>query len=539
MTKWIKKGNYNSVSEILTARGISDVERSYTVKNIKEASQMIRTAVDNKQYISVIADYDVDGVMSALNMCKILLSLHARFKIILPDRESEGYGISDAVLKRLPDKENMLVITIDNGIAAVEYVEKIKKMGHDVLIIDHHLKRDDGKIPDCLVVDPHVMDGSDFDGYCGAGLAYKLAQELKITGFTMDEITTYAGFATIQDSMVLLEENRVIVKKMLENIRNGKVPSAVKYLISETNLDGIITEEDVKFYLGPIINAPGRLMEFGATFAYNAFLYNDRPKLDKMIETNQERKDETKAEQEIVEAIIKEQRMENDNFIVVYSPEINPGIMGIIASRVVDKYNVPAIIFTKVGDVLKGSGRSPEGINLKAELDRVSPLLLGFGGHPAAAGMSMKEENLEEFRKALNNNVNKLEKLDIETYDLDICPGEVSEMFDELVKTGPFGEGNPVLKFKINNFDVVPSENGMYKKVGADGYLLTSNETTARAFDGFNKYQNDGLPKQINIYGTIVYNHYNCEPQVQIIDYEIMQETEEESDLLSSLLACM
>ena len=234
MKKWKHRGQFNTVSEIIEARKLDvDAGKKYPVVNIHEATEALKKAVAENRMITVIADYDADGVMSGLGMTEILRFLKARFTILLPDRESEGYGITEPLLKRLPEEERMLIVTVDNGIAAVEHIDNLQAKDHEVVVMDHHLRREDGKVPNCIVVDQHIYPEAEFTGYCGAGLTYKLALELGITGDILNRITCYAGIATVQDSVPLVKENRDIVAKALSLMNAGNAPEGISLLFEK------------------------------------------------------------------------------------------------------------------------------------------------------------------------------------------------------------------------------------------------------------------------------------------------------------------
>jgi len=258
----VEKNTGMSADELLSPK-------SCFVQNLKEAAEKIRKAIDAGQKFYIYGDYDADGVTSTAILVRLLDYFHAEVIARLPKRFSEGYGLNAKVVDSILDANPDIVITIDNGIVAVEEIATLKSHGIDVVIIDHHLRRDDGAIPNAdVIVDPHVIEGSDFDGFCGAGLAYKLASQ--IVGTTapalLNSLQTLACIGTIADVMPLLYENRIIVKEGLQKINAGKSVVGIHALLGLLGLYEIDTNE-VAFKLGPIINAAGRMKDDGAELA--------------------------------------------------------------------------------------------------------------------------------------------------------------------------------------------------------------------------------------------------------------------------------
>ena len=402
-------------------RGIKDVYSAAEFFGIEEgeysdpfefpdmdlAVDRIKTAVDNFESIAVFGDYDVDGVTATAVLYMYLESLGAKVSYYIPDRHSEGYGLSKEAIKKLCDCGINLIVTVDNGISAVEEAEYIKSLGMELVVTDHHLP---GEIlPDCVaVVDPHRVDCYlPFKDYVGAGVAYKLicameGEENDVTESYLDLV----ALGTVADVMPLVDENRDFVRRGLYNmaISPRKGIDAIRKIASTD--DKIPSSGELAFAIAPRINAAGRMGS--AERGLRLLLSKDSFEAEDFAkEINDENASRQQTEQEISALAIKQIEetpgMKYDSVLVVDGENWNDCVIGIVASRIVERYGKPAIVITKTGDTAKGSGRSVEGFSLYDALNAVSHILTHFGGHKLAAGLGVETSRIDEFRRAIND----------------------------------------------------------------------------------------------------------------------------------------
>lgn len=538
------------VEKFLSDKGydLSELKKdthTYTVTNLDKAADKLLDAVKNHKHIHVVADYDCDGIMSGSILYLILTELGADFTLRFPGRMSDGYGISQKMVDEIPDKES-LIITVDNGIAAIEAIEYARSLGIDVMVLDHHQQRGDGLLPDAsCIVDPHIFkEEGEFEDYCGAGLSYMLAKKLNLSKQTIIEANVLAAIATIQDVVSLTGNNRNIVKCGLW-ILNRKLASlpglyslcAALKLIPNTDKFAGICEEDIAFQIGPCINAMGRMLDDGAKLAFEYIMHYDIHGEDgtrAIIECNTERKEETTRQQNILE--IEAEKIKNPKMtcMVLYAPELHEGLIGINAARIVEKYNMPAIVLTDdASGLLKGSARSVDGIDIKDCLDKISEHIFAYGGHAGAAGLSVEKTELDAFIKAINK-VTPKAKLNVNTwkYDIEVEENEISQILDDIKTYGPFGEGFPAPVIKINNYNLTKNFGKYYRYIGDNGVSFNGNNSEAVTFSLKEKYQAYGTPLQLNIVGTVGFSRYSKKPQIMVVDFQPMIKKQEAGFLL-------
>ena len=406
---------------ILTARGITDPAEALTLlageeelsdpallTDMDAACQRIWQAIDNGETIVVFGDYDVDGVTATALLYQHLKGMGATVKCMLPSREGDGYGLSRNAIQSIHDKGYQLIVTVDNGISAVEEAEFAAELGIDLIITDHHLPPE--TLPKAVaVVDPRRLDDtSPFKGLCGAGVAFKLCAALD--GCPPEEMLDYCGdlaaVGTVADVMPLTGENRTLVKSGLRQLQNTDRPG-LEALLEEVGLAGRpITAENISYAIAPRINAAGRMDS--AVTALQLVLCEDPDRAEelahKLNEINVKRQE---TELEIFKAaqVLLEQQPERleDRVMLLWGRDWHPGVIGIVASRLVERTGRPVIVVTvdEHGEC-KGSGRSVPGFNLHACIGSCADLLIRYGGHAMAAGLSVREENLPELRRRLN-----------------------------------------------------------------------------------------------------------------------------------------
>ena len=398
-----KKDNCTSIQEIVERNTGMKIEKFLEsqknpyIKNLKEAVALL---LQHKQEpIHIIGDFDVDGISATLIMIYGLFMAGLSFQYRLPHRFSEGYGLSEKIIDEI---QSGVVITVDNGISAHKAIKKAKEKGLTVIVTDHHqavTQEDEILLPEAdIIVNPSIEEESEFHSLCGAGIAYYFVKQL--LGKDVIELLVMAAIATVADVVPLIGPNRALVKQGIEALNQGYGVPGLLSLLQVMNKE-IINEDDFGFCIGPILNATGRLLDNGSEKTLSFLLMSStNPKLEevtqKFIDMNGCRKMITK--KAIQQA---EEDYKGDRPIVIYNPNLGEGIIGLVAGQFSEKYQCPVICFTKTKHgFLKGSGRSIPEIHLKNTLDKMQNLIVSYGGHAGAAGLSIKEENLDEFIKA-------------------------------------------------------------------------------------------------------------------------------------------
>jgi len=406
---------------VLAARGMTDTANALTLlsgeeklsdpfllKDMQKACGRIFQAIDAGETIVVFGDYDVDGVTATALLYQHLKGMGANVKCMLPSREGDGYGLSKNAIRSIHKKGGTLIVTVDNGISAVEEADYAAGLGVDLIVTDHHLPPE--TLPKAVaVLDPRRPDDeSPFKDLCGAGVAFKLCAALD--GCPPEEMLDYCGdlaaVGTIADVMPLTGENRTLVKAGLARLQNSGRPG-FEALLAEVGLLGKpLTTENVSYGLAPRINAAGRMDS--AVTALQLVLCEDEARAGELAHTLNEiniRRQET--ETEIFKAALEQTEQSpallEDRVILLTGRGWHPGVIGIVASRFVERTGRPAIIVSIGEDgECKGSGRSVQGFNLHACIASCADLLIRFGGHAMAAGLSVREEALPELRRRLN-----------------------------------------------------------------------------------------------------------------------------------------
>lgn len=542
----------NKVEELLVERGfdlatlLNDI-RTYKVTNLDQAAQYIKDAVASGKHIHVVADYDCDGIMAGCILYLIFTELGADFTIRFPRKMSEGYGISERIVGEIPD--NSLVVTIDNGIAAVEAIDLANSRGMTVVILDHHQIRGDGLIPNAAcVVDPHIYKREDeFEHYCGAGIGYMLAKELNLSEDTVKKCNVLAAIATIQDVVPMVDDNRNIVKSGLKLLNSQAVDlpgiyslcSALK-LAPVVNSPAAINEEDVAFQIGPCVNAMGRMLDDGAELAYMNLIHYGEYKdgedgIREIIEWNQKRKEETTRQQNMLEIEAQTVITKKTTCAVLYLEGLHEGIIGINAARVCENYNMPAIVLTDSEEegILKGSARSVEGIDMKLALDAASEFIYKYGGHAGAAGLSVEKAKLADFIEAINKVIPRASvNTNTWQYDIEISETEIPEVFKAIRKYAPYGEGFRAPVIRINDYNLVKNYGKYYRYVGENGVSFNGPNSEAVSFTLKEKYREIGTPLNMNIVGTLGYSRFNKRAQVMLNDFQPVIKQQEVGFLL-------
>ena len=536
---WLKKDASCSIEEVIernTQMNINDFlnpSTDYKIVNLEKFAEVVKKSIANKTKITIYGDYDCDGITSSAILYLLLTYLGAKdIDVILPKRFSEGYGLSMASINRINEG---LLITVDNGIAAIDEIKAAKDKGLTVLVLDHHLIREDGLIPEAEVsVNPNALLGGDFSKYCGAGLAFKLAQLLTDNSNVLDRLETLAAIGTVADVMELVSDNRNIVKKGLELLNSGKTVVGLKALIEELGLY-YITETDFGFKFGPIINAAGRIYDDGAMMAFELLISNDfaeaKEKARKLIDINEERKRVVEAGMETCRKLIADRCLYGESPLVIYTTKederqgldvLHEGVVGVLAGRLVEENKCPVVVLTETSEgILKGSGRSYGDVHLKDLLDKTSEHILKYGGHAGAAGLSVSCDKIEDFIYALQNamtNVKVAEQCDDRYYDLEITSGEVRDVAEKLRQYAPFGNGNPPITFLVKNTILTPKNGKTCNLMGAkcEHIKLFCNGFDVVAFGMAEAYRDLDEPVVIDVLGNVSENHFNEKVSIQV-----------------------
>ncbi len=547
MSEWIKRDNCNSLKDVFLRNiGASSTDEinawfkkhysdDYRLDRSDEFISLIMQYKNKPVYI--VGDYDVDGITST---SILLLGLkdagftNLRYRI--PKRFSEGFGINKTIIDEFASKSDpteSLIITCDNGVAQNEAITYAKDKGYKVIIIDHHLPEAAGIIPPAdIVIDPNAIDNSaDFNGYCGAGLCYKLMRRL---GCSNEQVLKgLAAIGTVADVMPLRQENYVIVRKGLELLNSGIATDGMNILMDKYGLKGHMTAKDIGFKIGPALNSMSRLNDDGAKYVVSMIigsveLINKYKLCENIINTNDKRKELKEEALDKAHRIIKLTFVDlsKEYPLVLYIPGIHEGIVGIIAGDLAKEYKMPAIVLTNTKKMLKGSARSYGDYDIKAHLDKVSDHLLEYGGHTGAAGLSVDLRKFDDFKQAL---LSVSQRTDTDTgdtteYDLDIPAEEVGAYIRELDKYEPFGEGNNAPVFKVNDFTLNADRYGLYVRfLSSDGHIakLTSDSCDAISFNTADKLRDVDKPLTCCLLGNLRKNIYNNTVTNQIEFFDI------------------
>lgn len=439
---------------------LDDIPSPWLLKDMKKAAEILSAKIDSGAKIRIIGDYDIDGVTATYILLTGLKRLGADVDTYIPDRIKDGYGLHSQLIEKAAVDGIDTIVTCDNGIAASQEIALAKKGGMTVIVTDHHeIPYEDTEqgrvwiIPQADAVINPKQPGCEYPNknICGAVVAWKLIWSLYETyGIGRDEILEFseaAAVATVGDVMDLQGENRIIVKEGLKRLPHTE-NQGFQALIEANGLTGErITAYHVGFVLGPCINASGRLDT--ASRALSLLCTKNWDQAAKaagdLVALNQSRKAMTEEGRDKAVDLIEQSELSKDRVLVVYLPECHESLAGIIAGRLREKYYKPVFVLTKAENGVKGSGRSIEAYSMYEELVKCSDLLEQFGGHPMAAGLSLKEENVEIFRRRLNDlcTLTEAELTPKITIDVPMPISYLSrELTEQLSVLEPFGKGN-------------------------------------------------------------------------------------------------
>ena len=436
---------------------LEDLYSPGLLPDMEEAVQRICRAVQEKRRLRIVGDYDIDGVCSTAILYKGFKRIGACADYVIPERIRDGYGINEHIIEAAAADGIQTIVTCDNAIAAISQIALAKELGLEVIITDHHDIQtneetgEDLMPPADVIVNPKRRDSLyPFPDICGGMVAYKLVQVLyevhKIPGEEWLGLLEIAAIATVGDVMKLQGENRIIVKEGLSRLEHTS-NLGLRKLIEKNNLQaGSITAYHIGFVIGPCLNAGGRLKS--AKIALRMLLAETPEQAggfaDELKELNDMRKDMTaKGEAEAIEQV--ENKYMDDKVLVVFLPECHESLAGIIAGRLREHFNKPSFVLTRGETMAKGSGRSIEQYHMYQGLCGVADLLAKFGGHPMAAGLSLEEKNIDEFRRQLNAKADLSAEDFVPRIWIDVpMPFEYvnEKIVQELKELEPFGQGN-------------------------------------------------------------------------------------------------
>ena len=448
----------------------------FLLKDMDKAAARITRAVDNMEKIAVYGDYDADGVTSTAMLYSYLETRGADVIFYIPQREGEGYGMNIGAVEYLREQGVSLIVTVDNGISSVQEVARANELGIDVVVTDHH--RPQEVLPDAVaVVDAYRPDDtSPYKHFSGVGIAFKLLMALEDgAGDVEDLLEAYSDLAaigTIGDIVPLTGENRTLIRAGLERLSQSDRPG-VQALLENAGIAGkALTSTNVAFTLVPRINATGRMgaPERAVRLLISGYEEEAEVLSEEICADNEERR---RVEAEIAEAAfadIEAKGYMKDRVVVVDGENWHHGVIGIVASRVTERCGKPCMIISRGETEAKGSGRSIEGFSLFEAICACGDLLIKFGGHPMAAGITLKPENIEAFRKRINQYAAEhFPQMPTQTVTLDckLNPAALSvSMAQSLTQLEPFGNGNPQPVFGLFNMEL-----SNVTPVGGGGHL--------------------------------------------------------------------
>ena len=448
----------------------------FLLKDMDKAAARITRAVDNMEKIAVYGDYDADGVTSTAMLYSYLETRGADVIFYIPQREGEGYGMNMGAVEYLKEQGVSLIVTVDNGISSVQEVARANELGIDVVVTDHH--RPQEILPDAVaVVDAYRPDDtSPYKHFSGVGVAFKLLMALEDgAGDVEDLLEAYSDLAaigTIGDIVPLTGENRTLIRAGLERLSQSDRPG-VQALLENAGIAGkALTSTNVAFTLVPRINATGRMgaPERAVRLLISGYEEEAEVLSEEICADNEERR---RVEAEIAEAAfvdIEAKGYMKDRVVVVDGEHWHHGVIGIVASRVTERCGKPCMIISRGETEAKGSGRSIEGFSLFEAICACGDLLIKFGGHPMAAGITLKPENIEAFRKRINQYAAEhFPQMPTQTVTLDckLNPAALSvSMAQSLTQLEPFGNGNPQPVFGLFNMEL-----SNVTPVGGGGHL--------------------------------------------------------------------
>ena len=507
-----------------------------TMSDMAKAVERINQALDRNETILVYGDYDADGVTSTTILVKTLRELGAHVGWYIPNRFSEGYGPNELAFQNAVDEGVSLIITVDSGIQGHDEIKLVQDQDVDVIVTDHHEMGPTLPEAYAIVHPMHPEYDYPFKYLCGAGVAYKLAQSL------LDQPPSYfkalVAIGTIADLVSMTDENRTLVKEGLD-VLNQHLPVPIKALLQQAGFDQTITEETIGFIIGPRLNAVGRLED--ASLAAELLMTDEMEEAQFLAEQveyfNNERKDIVQSIAEQAMAMAQEQVEQGSKFLLLAQQDWHEGVLGIVASRVVETYHLPTLILNidETQNHAKGSARSIDQVSMFEILSEQSDLITKFGGHHMAAGMTLPIENIEPLHQALDQTMQALakqvslvptKKVDVEIAETDISVKNIRD----LQKLRPFGTDFAMPCFKLSDINVIQAK-GIGKEKRHLKLTLGADRLQALYWQHGQLASELGESQPLDLIGTLEINEWNghqspqlmiqdlASNQLQILDY--------------------
>ena len=539
MGNYQKRGQYKTIEEYIlykTGKSLQDLDHfksQYIIANLDVAAEKIIKGIQQGKKFGIYGDYDADGITSVAQLYLLMQLFGGNATYKLPRRFTDGYGINPTSMDALGKID--ILITIDNGISAVEAVQKAVNKGILVIVLDHHMATESKVSSPNVMVDPEAYpNGNDYINYCGAGLAYKLLEymvhhyhsyiskkpEVKKT---MMAAASYAAIGTIADVVPLTEDNRRIVKLGLWALNHNHTSAGLIGLIKLLGIEEV-TSSGIAFQLAPTLNSAGRLYDKGATYSIRTILENRDVEglmmARKLVDINNTRK-------QIVKDIISNLPVGDVNAPINFIPcSGSAGIMGLIAGDLTEKDQKPSFVYSIENGICKGSARSDDESknNVKQMLDTCQDLLLAYGGHPGAAGFSFLLENETAIRQRLYH-YPVIKHESTKYYDLEISADDSIFNLKIMDVAEPFGKDieRPIFRIKCD----IENTGNVILMGGDKTHLkfLLDRGLQAVAFGMKERYYADGQPKSLYLYGDLIWNKYKGveTPNLHVYDYEIIR----------------
>lgn len=519
--------SYDAISNFLNL-STEHLHSPFLLEDMQKAVDRIKNAIANQEKITIYGDYDVDGITSVSLLYKYFSSLNVNVSYYIPERIEEGYGINKSALAKIKQDGTTLLITVDSGITAAAEIEYAKEIDLDVIITDHHECKE--IIPSCVAIINPKLPNSEYPYKClaGVGVAFKLVCALEGENSAknvLDQFSDIVAIGTVADVMPILDENRMIVSEGLKKLNSGKTSNGIKALICASGLDNRkLTAAVISFIIAPRINAAGRVDS--AKRAVELFLEDDYQKAALIAEhlctKNRDRQDEESlifrsAEKQLLENF----DFEKDRVIVLHSDGWHHGIIGIVSSRLADKYNYPCVLISTDEEIGKGSCRSIKGFNLFEALEDSKELLIKYGGHSLAAGLTISLGSIKEFREKINTYAReKISEEDLVTVTQADCEIDADDVTIENAKAlhilEPYGVGNatPVFMLKGSKImSIISLSEGKHTK------LLIENKKQINAIYFGKSYHDFAFSKgdYVDILFNLDVNSFRGSESVQLI----------------------
>ncbi|MRG88256.1 single-stranded-DNA-specific exonuclease RecJ [Salinibacillus xinjiangensis] len=502
---------------------LEDLHDPFLFSDMKKVKDRVERAIEANERILVFGDYDADGVTSTTLLVESLREKGAVVDFYIPNRFTEGYGPNEAAFRQAKDAGVSLILTVDTGIAAVDEAKVAKDLDMDLIITDHHEQQE--ILPDAYaIIHPKLCEDYPFDELAGVGVAFKVAHAL--LGTLPKHFLELAAIGTVADLVPLKDENRVMVAHGLQFLTSSQRPG-IQMLKEVCGITGEVSEENIGFGIGPRLNAVGRLQD--ASLAVELLLERDidqaREFAAQVQQLNQKRQQLVTEIANEAKKMIQEQEMEQDAVLVVAKKDWNPGVLGIVASRLGNMYHKPAIVLgidSEKGEA-KGSARSIDAFNLFENCMEIKHLFIAFGGHSQAAGMTVGVDKIDELRTAINKLANdKLTEADFQpvlSIDQKVELEDISlETIKEIEQLAPFGMANPKPLFQID--EQTPSE---IRLIGSkENHLKMNFQRESVSLDAIGFGMGDLFPKiapqsALSLVGELGINEWNGRKKLQIM----------------------